>query len=814
MNDLRYALRMLVKNPGFTAVAVLTLALGISANITIFSMISAFYLQPLPVKQPAQLVLVLQRCDAWKLPHGHSWLDYLDYRERVDVFTDLSAFYMLPVHISIPGGQPERTWIEAVSGNYFSLLGLEAAHGRLFRPGEGWKTGADPVAVLSHGYWQRSFGGDPSVIGKTVQLNGRAFTVIGVAPRTFSSAQWAMAPSVFVPATMMGQLSTDGPGYLSNRGAAMFKLMGRLKPGVTLSQARAAATIIGQQLAKDFPDEHKKTVVLVYPEQRCRPEPTFADVMPIAASVFMLMVGLVLLIACANVANLMFSRALVRQKEMGIRTALGATRWVLVRQLLAESVVLGLVAGVGGLALAYWASGLLSRFTPQGDIPVRTDQGWDWHVFVYTFAMSVIAGMVTGLAPALRATKVDVQTTLKEGGGALLASGRHPFRSILVISQVAICVVVLIAGGLFVQSLRKVGNIDFGFRTTNLTMASFDLGLQGYTQQRGQQFHDELVARAKALPGVRSVSLARGVPFDYGIELREVAPEGRNAKDNYSATAFNRVDPEYLATTGVTLVRGRKFNERDSEDSPKTGIVNELMAQRLWPGLDPIGKRFHFGRNGELIEVVGLARTGRYVMLGEEPRPYFYLPLRQHYASPVTLHIQTTGESAALVSSLRQVLRDLDPHLPIFNVRTMEEHLRESAFGLMPLRMGAMLAGVQGMLALALAVMGVYGLVSYVVGQRTREVGIRLALGAQKMDVLQLVVRDGLKLTAFGIGLGFLAALGVKQTVDKVLYGLAPASSPVFIAVITLLIAVAFLACYVPARRALRVDPMAALRCE
>lgn len=814
MRDLRYAFRMLLKNPGFTTVAVLTLALGISANITIFSIISALFFQPLRVKNPDELVLVLQRSAAWKMPYGHSWPDYKDYRERLDVFSDLGAFFMLAVHMSVPGGQPERTWIEAVSGNYFSLLGVEAAHGRVLRPDEGSKPGGDPVVVLSHGYWQRNFGGDPAVIGTSIHINGKAFAVAGVTRPDFSSAQWSMAPAAFVPASMMGQLMPGGEGFLTNRGASAFKLIGRLKRGITVSQARAAVAIIGQQLARDFPDEHKGAVTVVFPERRCRPEPTFADIMPFAASIFMLMVGLVLLIACANVANLMFSRALVRQREMGIRTALGATRWRLVRQLLAESVLLAIVAAAVGLILAFWAGGLLSGFTPQGDMPVRTDQGWDWHVFAYTFVLAVLAGVVTGLAPALRATKVDLQTTLKEGGGALLASSRHPFRSILVVSQVSICVVVLAAGGLFIQSLRNVGKLDLGFRSSRILMASFDLGLHGYNDERGLGFYNNLIARARAIPGVRSASLSRTVPFEYGIEMREVAPEGKISKDSFTAMAYNCVDPTFLTSSGVTLLQGRNFTDRDSENAPRVAIVNQLLAQRFWPGQEPLGKRFYLGQSTNVVEVVGVTRTGRYVMLGEEPRPYFYLPLRQVYRSPATLTVLTDGDPALVVPALRQVFRELDPHLPIFNVKTMEEHLRQSAFALMPLRMGATLAGVQGLLALALAVMGVYGVVAYVAGQRTREVGIRMALGAQKFDVLRLVVRDGLRLTCIGIVLGLVGALGLTAIIGKVLYGLTPASSPVVLGVAGLLAMVALVACYLPARRSTRVDPMVALRYE
>src|SRR5262245_3036115 len=464
--DMRYGARMLIKSRGFTAAAVFTLALGISANITIFSIISNIFFRPLPVKDPEQLVLMLQKSAVWKMPHGHSWLDFRDYRERLDVFSEVLAVAMGPAHLSIAGKQPQREWIETVSGNYFSMLGIEPRLGRLFQREEGEKPGADPVIVLSYDYWQSKFGGDPFVIGKSINVNGHPFTIVGVTPETFSSAQWSLAPRAFVPASMLGQARPDGDKLLKERGAPIFKVMARLQPGVTLAQANAATQIAAKQLAREFPDEHKEATVFVAREQYCRPEPTFVEFMPVVGSVFMVMVGLVLLIACANVANLMFSRSITRQKEMAIRTAIGANRWRLIRQLLVESILLAGLAGMVGTLFANWSGYLLSHM-PEGvgDMPVRNDQNWDWRVLVFTFLISVLAGLVTGLAPALRATRFDLQTTLKEGGVAVFPANRHLFRSGLVISQVAICVVVLIVGGLFVRSLQQAARMDLGFRT-------------------------------------------------------------------------------------------------------------------------------------------------------------------------------------------------------------------------------------------------------------------------------------------------------------------------------------------------------------
>ena len=814
--DLRYGARVLMKNRGFTAAAVFTLALGISANITIFSIISDFFFKPLPVKDPDQLVLVLQKSAVWRMPHGHSWLDFRDYRDRLEVFSDMLAVTLSPAHLSIAGHQPEREWIETVSGNYFSMLGVEPRLGRLFRRDEGEKPGADPIVVLSHDYWQRKFGGDPSVIGKVININGHPFTVVGVTPETFGSAQWKLAPRAFVPASMLGQVQRDGEKLLQGRGAVIFKVMARLKPGVTVAQAGAAVEIVAKQLAKEYPDEHKEAKVFVAREQYCRPEPTFVEFMPVVGSVFMVMVGLVLLIACANVANLMFSRAVARQKEMGIRTAIGANRGRLIRQLLLESILLAVIAGVVGALLANWSERLLALMPAgAGDMPTRADNNWDWRVFAFTFLVSVLAGVVTGLAPALRATRFDLQTTLKEGGGALLASSRHIFRNGLVISQVAICVVVLIAGGLFVSSLRQVASAKLGFRTGRLLLASLDLGLQGYDEARQRQFHRQLLDRLKELPGVRSASLASIVPFSYDFEITQIATEEKAGdKDSFTTVHANYVTPEYLTTMGGAVLSGRNFTERDNENSLKVAIINATMAERLWPGQDALGKRFKWGAEGDFWQVVGVARDAKYVMIGEEPRPFFYAPLAQRHASPVTLHVWVDGDPAALTPAVRGVLRRMDANLPIYNVRTMEEHLNDSAFAVMPLRFGAVLAGVQGLLGLLLAAMGLYGVVSYAVGQRTREIGVRVALGARSLDILRLVVRDGFRLTLIGLAIGLLVSLGFTAILTKVLYGLTPAATPVFTAVAVLLAGVAMLACYLPARRATKVDPMVALRCE
>jgi predicted permease len=658
------------------------------------------------------------------------------------------------------------------------------------------------------------------VVGRTIQLNGQPFTVIGVMPERFSGAEWSIAVSAWVPAVAMPRLFDHGESLLNDRSAPAFKVMGRLRPGVSVAQARSAVDVVAKQLEAEYPQQHREATILVIPEMRSRPEPSFSQFMPFAAAMFMALVIFVLLIACANVANLMFAHAIARRREMGIRAAVDATRWRLVRQILIESVLIALAGGVVGNLLSLWGGSLLAGLMPVGDIPVRTDASWDWVSSALILVLAVGAGVVTGFAPALRATRVDLQSVLKDGGGSAVGMTRHPLRSMLVVSQVALCVVVLVGGGLFLESLRQMARLDLGFRTDHLVMASLDLGLQRYEDDRGRRFLRTLLERTRALPGVESATIAVTVPFDYGVQLNDVGAEGQiteggeRDQDGYLAAGVNFVEATYHRTMGVTVMQGREFSDHDSEGAPKVAMINETLAKRLWPGQSPVGKRFRFGRGGDWVEVVGLVRDGKYVLLSEEPRPYVYVPLDQHYRSPATLHVRTRNDPPALMPVLRRGLHEVDPNLPIYNVRTMDEHLRQSAMAMMPLRMAAILAGLQGAIGLLLAMMGIYGVVAYVANQRTREIGLRIALGARRRDVLGLVIREGWQLTMIGLGLGLVVALVMAFGLSRLLYGLNPFNLPVFAGVLLLLAAVAWVASYLPAQRAARVDPMEALRCE
>jgi putative ABC transport system permease protein len=812
--DIRQALRTLRKQPGFAVVVVLTLAFGIGVNTSIFTMISAFFLQPLAVPDASRLVMVMQRGAILNMPYGHSFPDYQDLREGTSVFSELTAFFPTPVHLSALGQTPERTWVEAVAPNYFALAGVTPALGQLLNPAEGEAKGTAPIVVLSYRYWQRRFGGDPALIGRTITLNGRAFTVIGVAPATFTGLSWAMAVSAWLPAGTMPLLASNGEALLQDRGAPAWRLMGRLRPGVTVEKARAEVDVAAGRIYASYPKEHKDSKALVIPESRARPDPSVADFLPVFAVVFSAMVGLVLFIACANTANLMLSRSLVRRRDLVVRAALGAGRFRLVRLQVVESVLLALAAGILGLLLAHWSGELLKGFTPAGDVPVNTEQPWDWRVYAFTFLVALVAGVASGLWPALEASRFDLRESLQESGGERTLGRRHPFRNLLVMGQVTMSLIVLVFAGLFLRSLQQMQGLALGVRTDHLLMMSLDLGMQQYDEARGRRFLDDLRKRAETLPGVRSVSFILQVPFDYNLQMSDVSIDGdiAGSKDGYLSSAFNVVGPGFFETAGTTLVRGRRLAETDDRDHPRVAVVNETMARRLWPNDPALGKRFRFGRDGEWVEVIGVAADGKYMMMGEEPRSYFYLPFAQTYRAPMTLLVWTGTGATGLATPLQEIVHGLDPDLPVYNVRTIEKHIRESVFGLMPLRMGATLAAVQGLVGLLLAVMGLYSVVSYQTAQRTREIGIRMALGAQRRDVLRLVVREGIRLTVVGMTLGLLVATGVGFGLSKVLYAIQPASFSVYAGVTLLLLGVTALACYLPARRAARIDPMAALR--
>jgi macrolide transport system ATP-binding/permease protein len=814
--DLSYAYRMLLKTPGFTIVAVLALGLGIGANTAIFSVFNGMLWRPLAVKAPQNLVAVALKSRTVDFPMPLSYPDFKDYRELKTVFSDLVAWCPSPVTLNAEG-RPERAWVDMVTGNYFSTLGLEPVRGRMFAADEGWVEGKDSLVVLGYKYWQRRFAGDAGVIGRTVQVNQHPFTIIGVAPEGYHGAYYFLEPDFYIPMTTVGLLSPSQVGALNKRTATFLRVLGRLQPGVTAAQAMAAGEAVDRRLAHEFPEAHKDMSFLVIPELSARPEPGLGGFMSTAMAIFMLLVGLVLLIACANVANLILARANGRRKEIATRTALGASRWRMVRQLLTESALLALCGGVVGMLFARWAAMALMSIHIPTDLPLHLfDLRVDWRIFAFSFAAAILTGIVAGLVPALQAGRTDLADALKAGGRSGGAStGHHRFRNALVVSQVAVSLVLLACAGFFIRSFQNSANTDMGFRADHTLMMSMDLELGGYNEERGQQFYKRVSEVVKALPGVRDAAVTAYIPMGYDNSIVNVFPDGQVIDSNTKTeTAFDdKVQPEYFRTAGVPVVEGREFTEADSATAPKVAIVNEAFAKKIWPGETPIGKSFRTERNGPPIQVVGLTRTGKYLFLYETPQLYVYFPMAQRYSSGATLMVHTEGDPQGLAGPVREQIRQMDPGLALFDVTTMETQVRYGK-PLLPARLGAMVVGAFGLLGLVLASVGVYGVVSYSVSQRTQEIGIRAALGAQPRNVLAMVLKQGMSMALIGTGVGIVLAFLIFRGLHTVLYGVKSTDLVTLVAVSGLLLAVAFVASYVPALRATHVDPVVALREE
>ena len=815
-NDLRYALRMLLKSPSYTAIPVLALGLGIGANASIFSVFNGMLWRPLPVKAPQNLVVVAMKTRSFEFPLGLSYPDFLDYRQVKNAFADMLFYTPSPVNFAAEG-RPERAWVELVSGNYFSMLGLEAVRGRTFAPDEGWVLGKDPLIVLSYKYWQQRFASDPGVIGRTVQVNNQPFTIIGVAPERYRGAYYFLQVDFFIPFTAINLLDRNQANALTDRKATYLRVLARLQPGVTPTQARAAAEATDRRLSQEFPDSHKDLAALVIPELQARPEPGLGGFMSSAMIVFMMLVGLVLLIACANVANLILARANGRRKEIATRTALGASRWRMMRQLLTESVLLALCGGIVGLVFARWVAMALLSIRVPTDLPFHLfDLTMDWRIFSFSFLAALLTGVIAGLVPAIQASRTDLADVLKAGGrsGGGFAS-HHRLRNALVVAQVAVSLVLLACAGFFIRSLQNSAHVDMGFRVDHTLMLNVDLGLQGYTEERGQQFYKQLAERVKALPGVRNAAIASYVPMGYDNSLVNIFPEGQVVEDkSKTETAFDdRVQPQYFRAAGVPVIQGREFTDADTATAPKVAIVNETFANRIWPGQDPIGKVFRTEVKGPPIQVVGLTHTGKYLFLYESPQLYVYFPLAQRYASGATLFVQSVDDPGQLVSAVREKISELDATLPVFDVTTMDAHVRYGK-PLLPARLGAMLVGAFGLLGLILASVGVYGVVAYSVSQRTQEIGIRTALGAQRSSVLAMVLKQGMAMALIGTCIGIVLAFLLFRGLRTVLYGVQSTDLVTLSFVSALLMVVAFAASYIPAWRATQVDPVIALREE
>jgi predicted permease len=813
--DLRFGVRMLVKKPGFTAIVVLSMALGVGANATIFSFVNELLLRPPSVERPEELLEVWNhnrnRGSSFDSFSGLSYPEYECYRDHNQVFSETLAFDGDPAFISWSRKrQGEIIQGQYVSGNFFSCLGVKAALGRAFAPEEGRTPGTHPVVVLSHTFWQKQFGADPGVIGSTMTLNGFSFNVIGVAPKGFTGLLIGVMPDVWIP-LMMGPQTRRDPELLTRRSAHWIFGVGRLKTGLTSTQATADLNVLSSQLAQSYGDNNKRYEPAIFPATLL-PGPVRGYV-NVFSGLLMLVVALVLLIACANAASYLLAQATARRREIAVRAALGASRSRLVRQTLAESVLLACLSGGLGWLLTKWTAPLLLSLAPP-TLPLRFAVSPDHRVFGFTLLVSLSAGLLFGLAPAWQGTRIDLTTSLKDGtsgGGAR----KSRLRSALVVGQVAICSLLLVGSGICLRSLLNAQSIDIGFEAGNRLIATLDLSSLGYSEEKGKAFYDNLIERTKNIPGVESASLTSHLPLGPTSWAGIVNIEGQPPPPGDGGFRVNlmSVGPDYFKTMGTTVLRGREFAARDTKGAPGVVIINEEMARRFWPNRDPVGSSLTMGggKEEQRFEIVGVVKNGKYRSLGEEPSQFIYQPILQGYYARSTLVAKTSGDPASLLAAVRREIGALDPNLAPTQLGTLDEHM---TFTLFPARVSGVLLGVFGLLALVLALVGLSGLIAYSVSQRTREIGIRMALGAGTRDVLKLVIGEGMQLALIGMTIGLAAALGLTRFLSDLLYGVSAVDPLTFGLIALLLIGVALLACWLPARRATNVDPMVALRHE
>ncbi|MGH9937561.1 MAG: ABC transporter permease, partial [Blastocatellia bacterium] len=734
------------------------------------------------------------------------------YRDRSQVFSGLSAFAPASFRLSGDDGA-ERLPGAIVTSDYFSTLGVEAALGRVFLPADDQSQASPPVAVVSHTLWQRRFGADPAIVGRTIKLNAHQFTIIGVAPPNFRGTGSLDVADVWTPLTTTAQALPGLSGLLKGKG---LRIIGRLKPGVTATQAEAEANLIAAQLRQVLPEEYNSTTG-VRLGSGIGLEPDDREEAVRFLGLIMAVVGLVLLIACANVANLLLARATTRRKEVAVRLALGASRLRVIRQFLTESLLIAALGAAFGFLIPYATRGWLLSLFAQALDPASLDFSLDHRIVVFTVALSLATVLLFGLAPAIQASKPDLVPELKDG---VFAGGSRRWRlgNVFVVAQIAISLVLLAGAGLMIRTLQKVYAVEPGFETANMLTLTFDLNPQDYTERQGREFYRRLLERAAAIPGVKAAGLASILPLGWGTNSREVIIAGQQPRPDSLPLIVdhNVVTPGYFQLMGTPLVAGRDFNEQDTAEASGAGggvvIINEAMARRFWPDRNPIGHGFELGgRARRAFEIIGVARNSKFYNLQEESRPVMYLPLFQNHVSHVTLQLRTAVEPLSLVAAVRREARQLDPNLPFTEIKTFDQRLDDSVW---PQRTMSTLVVLFGALALALAAMGLYGTLSYTVGQRTREIAIRTALGAQRGEVFRLVIRQGLKLALIGCAIGLPAAFALARLMSGFLYGVSANDPLTFTLITASLGGVALTACYLPARRAMKVDPMAALRSE
>ena len=805
--DLRLALRRLRQNPTFSAVAVLTLALGIGANTAIFSVINAVLLRPLPVTRASEIVSLNETLGGNTFP-TLSYPNYRDMRDRNTVLSGLMAYRFLPASLGLPGNN-QRVWGYLVTGNYFDLLGVGAARGRVFRPDDDLRPGGHPVAVLTWPCWQKRFGGDPAVVGSTVKFNGMDFTILGVTPPGFFGTELYFAPDVFFPMMMQKQLE-GGSGYLEKRGTSNTFIAGRLKPGVTMARAEAGLNSVARGLAQQYPEDDGGMKIVLTP-------PGLAGnyirgaVIGFAAALFGVSC-LVLLVACTNLASMLMARAADRRKEIALRLAVGATRGSLVRQLLTENLVIAILGGSGGALLALWIADALAGWRPPTDIPLVINAAPDGRVFLFAMMVSVLTTLLFGLLPALQATRTNLVSALKNE--AISERLRHwQLRDYMVATQVGLSVVLLVCSVLVVRSLQRALDAPIGYNPKGAVTASFDLNIQGYSEARGREFQRRLLDKVRSIPGIESAAVIDWLPLSLNNSSDAIYIEGEpipKPTEAPIACSFS-ASPDYFRTMQTKLLMGREFDSRDKQDGTRVAVVNKAFVDQLMRGKDPIGKRFRTSPDGKPIQIVGVAEDGKYFSLSEPRKPAWWGPLEIWYAANAALVARTNLNSTQALRLIQDASKDLDPALPLYSAGTLVQRLDLPLF---PARMAASALGAFGVLALILAATGIYGVMAYAISRRTREIGIRMAIGASQGQVLAIVARRALLLIGSGTVVGLVVALAAGRFLEQILYGVQPTDPLTLAIVLLMMLAIATLACWIPARRAIRINPVTALRQE
>ena len=812
LGDVRVGIRALRRSPGLVAVVSLTFALGIGVTGAMYSVVDNMLFKPLPGRDGAGLIVLGRTEEKLPQPHELSYPDYRDYRADTTVFASLVAYTSRVVELKTDRGA-DRIWIDDATANYFAVLGLRPMLGRTFDPDEDRGTLAHPTIVLTYKGWQAHFAGDSGVIGRAITINGHPVTVIGVTPPEFHGVRPLVDMDGVVP------IDQVWPAYgadLENRASSVVSVFGRLRPGVSLSAASEAVRLKARQLERAYPVSNRNVGAVLLREQFTRPSINVAEITLGVAAMFMALVILVMIVACANIASLLLARVVSRGRDLAVRAAIGASQWRLVRQVLVECTLLALLGGIGAVGVTFAAARAMSSINVATDIPIRWGIELNGRIVAFTILATLLAALAAGLAPASAARKRNLHDVLRSGTGNSATSAHRRLRSALVAGQIAISVVVLVCAGLFVRSSANATRINLGFRTDHVLMLSTELRSESYDTTRGQQFYREALRRSAAVPGVRSVALARFVPFGYDRAMQTIVPiaPGVQLPVNGFSYFHNVVGGDYFATLGIPLLEGRAFTDRDDATAPPVAIVNDAFVKAMWPGQPAIGKRFRFGgSDGRVLEIVGVVRGMGDLLIGETPKPYVFLPVTQAYRTPMTILVHTASDPTSVARPIRDVVAGLDPTLSVFDVRTMENHLRNGQ-ALLFQRLGSAFATAFGVLALVLATIGVYGVVSYAVAQRTREIGVRMALGARRPAIVRLVIGQGMRLGWIGLAIGLALSVATMGVVSSVLYGVTPRDPLVLGSVVVILMLVVAIASLVPARRAMRIDPITSLRSQ